>query len=72
MAEIEIENGILGVKRDILINLVDLMIFRRNSLIRKVSFFSFFDKIFFIVDRNEWRKCVLDQSFPFCSGTNLA
>jgi hypothetical protein len=23
-----------------------------------------------IVDRNEWRKCPLDQSFSFCNGTN--
>jgi hypothetical protein len=47
MAEIEIENGILGVKRDILLSLVDLMIFRENSLIRNVCvFFFLFDKIF--------------------------
>jgi hypothetical protein len=39
MVEIEIENGILGVKRDILMNLVDLMIFRENSLIQNVSCF---------------------------------
>jgi hypothetical protein len=41
MAEIEIENGILGVKRDILMSLVDLIIFRENSLIRNVFFFFF-------------------------------
>jgi hypothetical protein len=29
----EVENGILGVKRDILMSLIDLMIFRENSLI---------------------------------------
>jgi hypothetical protein len=38
MVEIEIENGILGVKRDTLMSLVDLMIFRENSLIRNVFF----------------------------------
>jgi hypothetical protein len=39
MVEIEIENGILGVKRDTLMDLVDLMILRENSLIRNVFFF---------------------------------
>ena len=70
MAEIEIENGILGVKRDTLMSLVDLMIFRENSLIRNVFLFFLFDFILFIVDRNECGKCVLDESFSFCSGTN--
>jgi hypothetical protein len=32
----EVENGILGVKRDTLMSLVDLMIFRENSLIGNV------------------------------------
>jgi hypothetical protein len=41
MVEIEIENGILGVKRDILMSLIDIMIFRENSLIRNVFFFYF-------------------------------
>jgi hypothetical protein len=31
MVEIEIENGILGVKRDILMSFVDLMIFREKT-----------------------------------------
>jgi hypothetical protein len=35
----EVENGIIGVKRDILMSLVDLMIFRKNSLIRNVYCF---------------------------------
>jgi hypothetical protein len=37
--EVDVENGILGVKRDTLMSLVDLMIFRENSLIRNVFFF---------------------------------
>jgi hypothetical protein len=65
----EISSGILGVKRDTLMSLVDLMIFRKNSLIRNVFLF-FICILFFLVDRNEWRKCVLDESFSFCSGTN--
>jgi hypothetical protein len=32
MAETEIENNILGVKRDIFMNLIDLMIFRENLI----------------------------------------
>jgi hypothetical protein len=39
--EFEIENGILGVKRDAIMSLVNLMIFREISLIRNVFFFSF-------------------------------
>jgi hypothetical protein len=35
----EIENGILGVKRDTLMSLVDLIIFRENSLIQNIFFF---------------------------------
>jgi hypothetical protein len=35
------KNGILGVKRDTLMSLVDLMIFRENSLIRNVYFIFF-------------------------------
>jgi hypothetical protein len=46
MAEIEIENGILGVKRDTLMSLVDLMIFRENSLIRNVFFFYYLIRFF--------------------------
>jgi hypothetical protein len=36
---VEVGNGILGVKRDILISLIDLMILRKDSLIRNVFFF---------------------------------
>jgi hypothetical protein len=72
---IEVNNGILGVKRDILMNLIDLMIFRKNSLIRNVCesvvFYLYVSCIIFLVDWNEWRKCALDKSFSFYSCSNL-
>ena len=43
----EVDNGILGVKRDTLMSLVDLMILKENSLIRNVCVVLFWYVNFF-------------------------
>jgi hypothetical protein len=56
----EIENGIIGVKRDIAFELIELMYFREDETVQNVFLcFLFLMSCLFIhsVDWNKWRMC---------------
>jgi hypothetical protein len=53
----EIGNGIVGVKRDIIFHLIEVIYFRCDKIIQNVYLFHLQLVIFCLVIWNEWRMC---------------